>query len=166
MKNTVREELAEVGGEERIPAELFAQLQQKNIFDSHPYDLSGGEQQLVAFAKVLAAKPRILLLDEPTKGLDARTKQELSSMLKKLKNNGVAVVVVTHDVEFAAETADRCAMFFRGEIISADSPEEFFACNNFYSTAANRMTRGHYEKAVTVEQAVELCRANGERSGR
>jgi len=166
LKNTVREELAEVGGEERIPVELFAQLQQKNIFDSHPYDLSGGEQQLVAFAKVLAAKPRILLLDEPTKGLDARTKQELSSMLKKLKNNGVAVVVVTHDVEFAAETADRCAMFFRGEIISADSPEEFFACNNFYSTAANRMTRGHYEKAVTVEQAVELCRANGERSGR
>ena len=165
LKNTVREELAEVGGAERIPQKLFALLSGKEIFDLHPYDLSGGEQQLVALAKVLAAKPQLLLLDEPTKGLDARTKEEVIELLKELRNEGMAIVIVTHDVEFAAETADRCAMFFRGEVIAEDVPEQFFASNNFYTTAANRMTREHYENVVTVEQAIALCSRNEERSG-
>lgn len=79
----------------------------------HPYDLSGGEQQLAAFAKVMAADPKILLLDEPTKGLDAAAKQNIIAILRRLKAEGVTVVIVTHDVEFASSCADRCARFWR-----------------------------------------------------
>ena len=84
------------------------------------------------------------------------------SVLKTLKAQGMTVVIVTHDVEFAALCADRCAMFFRGEITSIDTPRAFFAENNFYTTAVNRMTRGYYDGVVTVPELAELCRKNGE----
>lgn len=156
LKNTVREELEETGGMDfQLPFDLSP------LMDKHPYDLSGGEQQLVALAKVLGTKPRLLLLDEPTKGLDAYAKRGITEALKKLKTAGVTVVAVTHDVEFAAACSDRCAMFFRGEITSCDVPGRFFAENNFYTTAANRMTRGIYDGIVTVEDAEAVCRLNG-----
>ena len=79
-----------------------------------------------------------------------------------LKAQGMTVVIVTHDVEFAALCADRCAMFFRGEITSVDTPAAFFAENSFYTTAVNRMIRGYYEGVVTVPALAELCRENGE----
>ena len=131
----------------------------------HPYDLSGGEQQLVALAKVLSNEPKLLLLDEPTKGLDAYAKQRIIKIIRELKSSGVTVVVVTHDVEFASLCADRCALFFRGSIVSTSVPSEFFSENSFYTTAANRMTRGYYDKVVSVSQAVELCRRNGHKDG-
>lgn len=158
LKNTVREELGEAKTEvEMLPFDI------SYLYDKHPYDLSGGEQQLVALAKVLATKPKLLLLDEPTKGLDAHAKLRLINTIKDLKTKGMTIVVVTHDVEFAALCADRCAMFFRGSIVSEGVPNEFFAENSFYTTAVNRMTRGHYEHAVTIEDAVWLCRENTEK---
>lgn len=156
LKNTVREELESSGtpaGE--LPYDL------SGVLDRHPYDLSGGEQQLVALAKALASSPRLLLLDEPTKGLDADAKSRLSSVFKRLKAQGMTIVIVTHDIEFAASCADRCAMLFRGEITSCDTPAAFFAENSFYTTAANLMTRSYYDNVVTVEDAAELCRRNG-----
>lgn len=154
--NTVAEELKDAGvTPEELPFDLGGLLAR------HPYDLSGGQQQLLALAKVLAAKPKILLADEPTKGLDAEAKKTVGNIFRSLARTGKAVVVVTHDIEFAASVADRCAMFFRGEITSCDVPERFFADNSFYTTAANRMTRGYYSGVVTVEDAAELCRANG-----
>lgn len=132
-----------------------------HLLDRHPYDLSGGEQQLVALAKVLATRPKILLLDEPTKGIDAHSQKAVLEILQKLKRDGVAVLMVTHDVEFAAKCADRCALFFRGEIVSEDIPNRFFDENNFYTTAANRVSRGWYEGIATVEDAAELCIRNG-----
>jgi len=160
LRNTVREELAEVGGNEiELPYDLTP------LMDKHPYDLSGGEQQLVALAKVLATKPKLLLLDEPTKGLDAYAKKGIISVLKKLQASGVTIVAVTHDVEFAAQCADRCALFFRGEITSIDTPVKFFAENTFYTTAANRMTRGYYDGVVTVDDAVSLCLQNEGKGG-
>ena len=158
LKNTVREELEECGAK---AAELPYDI--SHLLDKHPYDLSGGEQQLTALAKVLAAEPKLLLLDEPTKGLDASAKRNIISVLKQLKNDGMTIVTVTHDVEFAAMCADRCAMFFDGGIVSSGAPDEFFSENSFYTTAASRMTRGYYDKAVTVEAAAELCRRNGEK---
>ena len=131
------------------------------LLERHPYDLSGGQQQLLALAKVLAAKPKVLLADEPTKGLDAEAKLKVAEVFRKLKAEGITIVIVTHDVEFAAECADRCAMFFRGEITSCERPREFFEGNNFYTTAANRMTRGYYSGVVTVKDAVELAQKNG-----
>ncbi len=158
LKNTVREELAECGdAADTLPFDI------RHLYDKHPYDLSGGEQQLAALAKVLAQKPRLLLLDEPTKGLDAHAKLRFIRILKALKAKGMTIVIVTHDVELAALCADRCAMFFRGSVVSVDAPNHFFSENSFYTTAVSRMTRGFFENAVTVEDAAALCRRNGMR---
>ncbi len=160
LRNTVREELEDAGvAAEEMPYDL------SGLYDKHPYDCSGGEQQLVALAKVLAAHPRILLMDEPTKGLDAGKKREISGILDKLKASGITVLIVTHDVEFAASTADRCAMFFRGSVISTDEPKAFFSENRFYTTAAVRIGKGVYERAVTVEDLARLCQLNGKKDG-
>lgn len=112
---------------------------------------------------MLATKPRLLLLDEPTKGLDARKKQLLIEILRKLKAQGATVLLVTHDIEFAATCADRCALCFRGEIVSLGTPREFFSENSFYTTAISRMTRRLFSDAVTVPDAVRLCWENGRR---
>ncbi|MDR3541014.1 MAG: energy-coupling factor transporter ATPase [Desulfosporosinus sp.] len=128
------------------------------FFARHPYDLSGGEQQKVALAKLLLLKPKIVLLDEPTKGLDAESKEGLGEILQKLGSQDVAIVIVTHDIEFAAEYADQCAMMFDGDIVSAGESKDFFAGNNFYTTAANRMARGIFPKAVTCEDVIALCK--------
>ncbi len=154
--NTVAEELADAqAGVDMLPFDL------RPLMHQHPYDLSGGEQQLVALAKVLATKPRLLLLDEPTKGVDAAAKGKLIGILKELKARGLTIVIVTHDVEFAALCADRCAMFFRGSVVSTGAPRTFFSQNSFYTTAVSRMTRGWFRNAVTVEDAAALCRQGG-----
>ena len=159
LRNTVREELS--GAEEAlklIPVDI------SYLFDKHPYDLSGGEQQLTALAKVLACKPKLLLMDEPTKGLDANARLGLCDTVKKLKKQGITVVIVTHDAEFAAITADRCGMFFRGEMVSVGTPRELFSENSFYTTAISRITRGYYKNTVTLSEAAALCLKNGKRS--
>lgn len=154
--NTVREELAECGASAgMLPIDLAP------LMDKHPYDLSGGEQQLVALAKVLATQPRLLLLDEPTKGVDAAAKARLITVMKALQAQGVTLVIVTHDVEFAAECADRCCFMFRGQIVSEGRPRAFFKQNNFYTTAVSRMTRGLFDGAVTVDDAARLLRGEG-----
>lgn len=132
-----------------------------HFLQMHPYDLSGGEQQKAALAKMLLLQPEILLLDEPTKGIDACYKNNLSTILSKLKEEGITIVTVTHDVEFAAVNADRCGMFFDGELVSCDTPANFFSENNYYTTAANRISRGYYKNAVLCQDVVALCRANG-----
>jgi energy-coupling factor transport system ATP-binding protein len=160
LRNTVREELEDAGA---VISDLpFDPLP---LYDKHPYDCSGGEQQLVALAKALATKPKLLLMDEPTKGLDAGKKRDVAGILRRLKESGVTVVVVTHDVEFAAVCADRCAMFFRGGVVSVGRPDAFFSGNSFYTTAAARMSKGFYDRAVTVEDLSALCRLNGRKGG-
>lgn len=131
-----------------------------HLMERHPYDLSGGEQQKAALGKVLLLKPRFLLLDEPTKGIDAYSKQQLGHILRKLKQQNIAILMVTHDVEFAAELSDKCGLFFDHSIISVDSPEEFFCNNNYYTTAANRISRHQFENAITCEDVITLCRKN------
>jgi len=158
LHSTVEKELEGIAPE-LIPFDFSGML------DRHPYDLSGGQQQLLALTKALSARPRLLLLDEPTKGLDAHFKAIIAGLLRSLREQGVTVVTVTHDVEFAASCADRCALFFRGEITSVSCPREFFSENSFYTTAVSRMTRGYYRNAVTDEDVVELCRLNGRKEG-
>lgn len=158
LRPTVREELTENSDIlPDIPIDLTP------LLDKHPYDLSGGEQQLVGLAKVLTGKPRLLLMDEPTKGLDAHTKLRFIALLKKLRDTGMTIVAVTHDVELAAQCADRCAMFFRGTSVSEGAPREFFGGNTFYTTAAGRMSRGYYDNVPDIETLAELCRINGEK---
>ncbi|MEK4996912.1 energy-coupling factor transporter ATPase [Paenibacillus sp. FSL R10-2796] len=133
----------------------FAELE--HLLSMHPYDLSGGEQQRAALAKVLLLKPKILLLDEPTKGLDGPFKEKLAVFLQKLNAEGVTIVMVSHDVEFCAKYAEVCAMFFDGSIITTNEAQKFFAGNSFYTTAANRMARHVWNEGVTIEGVIDLC---------
>ena len=166
FRDTVRDELLEmidqkIEGDVSLLERIAETVGIDHLFDRHPFDLSGGEQQKCALAKVLLTRPEVLLLDEPTKGLDASSKKTLVNILKTLKKDGITVLLVTHDVEFAALCADRCLMFFDGEVISEGEPREFFADNNFYTTAANRMARSLWKNAVTCESVVECCLKGG-----
>ena len=165
LKSTVKEDFteickvmeydkAQIGSETERISELVGITQ---LLGRHPYDLSGGEQQKCALAKLLLLKPRILLLDEPTKGIDAYSKLMLSDILKRLKSEGLTVITVTHDVEFAAENSDRCALFFDGGIVSDGVPSVFFSDNNFYTTAASRISRHMFSNAVTCDEVIKLC---------
>lgn len=127
----------------------------------HPYDLSGGEQQRAAIALSLLSDPAILLLDEPTKGQDTICKKALADMLHRLTDSGKTVVITTHDLDFAAENGDRAALIFGGRIVSIDESTRFFAANDYYTTAAARMTRPFFKTAVTVERAAALCAESG-----
>lgn len=160
LKNTADEELAELDKHYAEHLRDFP-FDLTPLLPMHPYDLSGGQQQLLALAKVMLTDPRLLLLDEPTKGLDAVAKQRLAQVLRALTQQGVTVLLVTHDIEFAAEYADRVGFLSQGAMIACGTPREMFAENVFYTTAISRMTRGKYAGAVTVADAAELCRKNG-----
>ena len=160
VKKTVREDLAEMTKDEKKIAEIAAVCEIEGLLDSHPYDLSGGEQQRSALAKVLLTDPKLLLLDEPTKGIDSFFKEKLADILCKLKDQGITIVMVSHDVEFCAKYADMVSMFFDGQMLTTDTPRRFFGNNSFYTTAANRMSRHVFSMAVTAENVVELCRQN------
>lgn len=165
VRKTVEEELWDVvegfnlpESEKRERVEHAAELCEiTHLKDSHPFDLSGGEQQRAALAKVLLQSPKILLLDEPTKGMDAAFKEKLADILKRLQMGGATIVMVSHDVEFCARYADRCALLFDGNVVSQGTPEEFFPGNSFYTTAAHRMSRHRLPQAVTVEDVVASC---------
>lgn len=131
-----------------------------HLLHMHPYDLSGGEQQRAALAKVLLLEPEILLLDEPTKGLDGFYKSKLAGIFKRLQEKGITILMVSHDIEFCASYADTCAMFFDGAVVTACDSREFFTGNSFYTTAANRMARHIFPDAVTVKDVIESCRRN------
>lgn len=137
--------------------EFVKELGIQNILSSHPYDVSGGELQKAAFAKVLIQKPKLLLLDEPTKGLDFLAKEALGEILYKLQNKGVTIILSTHDVEFAAKYSTRCALMFDGDIATISTPRAFFAGSCFYTTAANRMARGISKDVILSEDVIKLC---------
>ena len=165
VKRTVREDLYEVFKGMHIPKDIqnrrLSRIVElcglRDFLDRHPYDLSGGEQQRTALGKVLLTEPDILLLDEPTKGFDAEFKRSFALILRKLCNQGVTVLMVSHDVAFCAEYAHRCGLFFDGNIVAEGVGEEFFSGNSFYTTPANRMARHLLPKAVTVEQIIRCC---------
>ena len=160
VKKTVREDLEEMTRDKALIDEIAATCQIESLLGSHPYDLSGGEQQRAALAKVLLTQPKLLLLDEPTKGIDSFFKETLAKTLCKLKEQGVTIVMVSHDVEFCARYADLVSMFFDGQILTTDTPRRFFGANSFYTTAANRMSRHVFRNAVTAEDVVLLYKKN------
>ena len=165
VKKTVREDLFEIfrgrgiAPEERDKraARIVRLCRLEELLDRHPYDLSGGEQQRAALAKVLLLDPDILLMDEPTKGFDADFKQLFAEILRTLIRSGRTILMVSHDVEFCAEHAHRCALFFDGNIVNEGTPRAFFSGNSFYTTAANRMSRGMIDGAVTAEDIIAVC---------
>lgn len=165
VKKAVREDLEEMlkGTREEKESQVLKVAETceiKDLLESHPYDLSGGEQQRAALAKVLLTSPKLLLLDEPTKGIDSFFKLKFAEILKKLQSQGVTILMVTHDVEFCAKYADYVSMFFDGDIITTNTPDRFFSANSFYTTAANRMSRHIFDNATTNEEVIKLCQMN------
>ena len=160
VKQNVREELEEMNPDKQAQIHAAELCEITHLMDAHPYDLSGGEQQRVALAKVLLTNPRLLLLDEPTKGLDCGFKARFARTLKRLTGEGMTIVMVSHDIEFCAEHADIAAMFFDGQIIASGRPREFFGSNSFYTTSSNRMSRCIFENAVTAEDVTALYKEN------
>lgn len=173
VKKTVELELFEMvgGSKERKNEEYHLSMEKREAVDGivkvthlsgllhrHPYDLSGGEQQRLALAKILLLRPKLLLMDEPTKGLDSYFKEEFSGILDLLKEQGVTIFMISHDIEFCASHADRCGLFFDGSIAASGIPRDFFAGNNFYTTAANRMARKYFPLAVTGKDVVECLK--------
>ena len=160
VKKTVREDLSEMTKDKSSIERIAALCQITELLDSHPYDLSGGEQQRAALAKVLLTEPKMLLLDEPTKGIDSFFKETFAGILSDLKKQGITIVMVSHDVEFCARYADVVSMFFDGQVLTTDTPRRFFGSNSFYTTAAHRMSRHIFHMAVTVDDVLTLCREN------
>ena len=170
LKKTVLEDLYSViGGKKEKPSSEYPISMKKEkaiegivslthlegLLERHPYDLSGGEQQRLALAKILLLRPKLLLMDEPTKGLDSYFKKEFAEILDLLKKQGVTIFMISHDIEFCASYADRCGLLFDGNIAASGTPKSFFAGNNFYTTAANRMARKYFPMAVTAADVAE-----------
>ncbi len=145
------------GGRARLE-EVIEQTEIGHLLQSHPYDLSGGEQQRAALAKVLLLDPEVILLDEPTKGMDGFYKRKLAGILRGLLAEGRTILMVSHDIEFCAEFGDTCAMFFYGGVAAQKPAREFFMGNSFYTTAANRMARRWCPEAITAKDVIERCR--------
>lgn len=130
--------------------ELIELFGLSHLLDKHPYDCSGGEQQKIAIVKALLTRPDILFLDEPTKGIDPVSKLHLADLMKKLQNNGLTIVMTTHDIDFAAEYSKRCMLLFDGGIQVDDYPRAIFSNNNFYTTFVNRMVKDYLPDGITM----------------
>ena len=136
VAETVRDELMEwastCGYDEAAARELAARLGLDGLEARHPYDLSGGQRQLLALTKLLLIGPELLLLDEPTKGLDLASRRIIARALRDHAQAGGAVIMATHDLDFAERVSDDIAMMFDGEIACMEPPADFFADNVFY----------------------------------
>lgn len=154
VKESVREDLLQSADENAVK-KIAERMGIEHLLDRHPWDLSGGEIQKCAFAKILLADPKMIVLDECTKGMDSFAKRALGDVLASLKAEGRTILLVTHDLEFAAENCERCGLLFDGKIAAEDNAVRFFSHNRFYTTAAARLTRGFFSGAVTSAAARE-----------
>ncbi len=159
-RKTVLAELEEMNSDKSKIQKIAEQTGINRLFNSHPYDISGGEQQRLALAKLLLSDPEILLLDEPTKGMDCAFKLEFAKILQDLKVQGKTVLMVSHDIEFCSVCADFCAMMFDSSIVSVKDSNSFFAGNFFYTTSANRMSRHIFKNCITDKDVILLCKKN------
>ena len=166
LHDTVRGDLeqaaAHTGRGTEAVEETAAMLGAAHLLKRNPRDLSGGERQKCALCRLLLTDAPVLLLDEPARGLDAPARGELSRILRTLARDGKAVLLVTHDVAFAADTADRCGLFFDGKVIVQEDAFSFFTGSTAYTTAARRISAGITAPAFTVDQVTaQLCGRRG-----
>lgn len=147
-------EVAKIMNNKNKVSEVIDLLKIGDLLNKHPYDLSGGEAQKVALAKMLLFEPKIIILDEATKGLDVYYKEELAKILLNLKASGKTIILVTHDMEFASNISDRCALYFDGEIVSVEEKHKFLLNNSFYTTTVAKVTKGYWD-LVTLSDFLE-----------
>lgn len=165
LKRTVGEDLEyyvkSLDLDKALLEELLVKFDLKPLLEMSPYDLSGGELQKAAFTKILLSKPKILFLDEPTKGMDFSLREELKEILMDLKAKGATIIIATHDLEFIASVADRVGIMFNGKVLSLTDSHSFFSNSDFYTTVASLASRDLYDKVITVPELVEIAKKNG-----
>ena len=136
--------------EQWLEQPLFSPL--KQVWTQNPLDLSGGQRQLAALAKLMLKRPKLLLLDEPGKGLDAAASARLGDRLTALAQEGMAILISCHDPDFAARYGHRCGFLFHGELLPPQPPEPFFAGNRFYLTSLQQYLPAGRRMALLPEQ--------------
>ena len=172
MHSTVKEELLSAPPLQKLTTEekelavltMMQHLHIETLAERNPFDLSGGEQQKTALAKLLLHEPDILLLDEPTKGMDIMSKNEVIGLIRELQKHNVTTIIVTHDIEFAARVSTRVGMLFDKSLIAINDPKKFFNSNRFYTTAASKIARGLFPYAITAEDIVSAVNMNNRRN--
>lgn len=161
------EKLLKLSNEEFIESDILNSLKFDNIkfkfkelieffgisdlIDKHPYDCSGGEQQKIVIVKALLQNTDVLVLDEPTKGLDPISSKALAEILNSLRDKGLTILMTSHDLDFVANNCKRCLMLFDKDIQIDDDPKVIFAENNFYTTFVNRMVKDYVPEIVTLD---------------
>jgi len=135
---------------------LVDRLRLAAFLDRNPRDLSSGERERVALGTVLAGSPRLILLDEPTRGMDGDAKRTLAAALREMTEGGAAVVMVTHDVDLAAECASRVIVMSGGRIVADGPPEAVLDGALFYSPQVNRLFRYWVKGIVRYDEALGL----------
>lgn len=163
VKDSVFDELMEVAMHVPHPEHVVEQQLKRfslgALAQRHPYDLSGGEMQKVALAKLMIVDPSIVLLDEPTKGLDAHAKHECGELLKSLQEQHKTICLVSHDLDFVAQYADVCSLLFNGEILATAPARSFFEHNTFYTTSTYRITRGILSHCIVFDDMAAALHA-------
>jgi energy-coupling factor transport system ATP-binding protein len=160
---TVREEVVFSLDHLGIPDEgrvdrILEKLSIREFEKEYSRDLSAGERQRVALASVLVGDPRILLLDEPTRGLDYRLKEELGELLLALVAGGMTVIVVSHDVEFAAEYAENIVLLYEGRVVESGDKHRILSDSTFYSPQISKLFKNYQEGVVTLSQGMKLLK--------
>lgn len=152
-------ELDRAGFNGAIRDEVINSCGLAGLLDRNPYDLSGGERQRAALAIVMMADTDIILMDEPSKGMDAVSKSSLADIIRNMSGAGKTIIIVSHDIEFVAECTDRCGMLFDGMIVSENSTREFLLNNNYYTTPVVRLTKGIIDNCVLISDVAGVGEA-------
>ena len=158
VKDSLLEDFKSVSGDLEKINKLSEKFNVHRLLNHHPYDLSGGEIQRAGFVKLLLLEPKILLLDEPTKGCDSFSKAELAKTLKELSDHQITILLVTHDLDFSAEVSTVCAMLFNGTLSKRLEPHEFYCGKRFYTTSANKISRGIKDGIITTEELISAVK--------
>ncbi|WP_050607681.1 ABC transporter ATP-binding protein [Clostridium niameyense] len=130
---------------------ILKKLHIYNIKDKNPRDISGGEKQRVAIASMLVLNPKILLLDEPTRGLHVEAKNQLLNLLREINQEGTTIILVTHDMNFVANISNKVMVMFNGEVTALDSKDKVLKEGIFYTTSINKLFRNIDENIFTLE---------------
>jgi len=146
--------LAEAGRIDRV----LEKLALESFREVNPRDLSSGERQRVALASVMVAEPQLLVLDEPTRGLDYRLKERLGRLLQAIAEEGTTILVVTHDVEFAAEYAHRVVLLFDGRIAADGPKQQTLGSSMFYAPQISKLFRHIDDQVFTFEEGLSRLR--------
>lgn len=154
-KETVKEELyLTLDLNDKLKESIYSFInffELNHLLEVHPYDCSGGEQQKIAIIKALIVNPDVLILDEPTKGLDPISVIHLAKILKELQNRGITIIISSHNLSFVANYCNRCLMIFDSSLQLDNTPRNIFSNNNFYTTFINRLVKDYIYNGISLK---------------